>query len=71
MMDLRKEVDRIIKEGIEKNLDSDEIADKLMALAASSRKTERMPIKEFEELIRESRRKIQQARRILLRSAAG
>jgi len=71
IMTLREEIDKIIKEGNEKNLSVDEITDKILALAVSSRKKEQMPIKEYEELIRETRRKIQEARKILLRSVAG
>lgn len=70
-MSVREEIERIIQEGVEKNLSTDEIVDRILRAGTQSRKKEGMPFKEFEELVRESKRNIQEARRLLVKSLTG
>ncbi|MGA9364535.1 MAG: hypothetical protein WBW16_09230 [Bacteroidota bacterium] len=68
MRDFKKEIDRIIQEGIEKDLDVETIKSQILALATQARKREYIPIEDYERLLKESKRKIQEARRFLVKS---
>ncbi len=71
MPDFKKEIDKIIQEGVKKNLDVKTIVDQILALGTEVRKTEHIPIEDYEKLLKESKRKIQEARRLLVRSLTG
>ena len=70
-MELRDEIDIIIRDGIRRGQNEKEIVDRIMAAGTQARKSDHIPIREYEELIREGKRKIQEARKILLRSIMG
>lgn len=70
-MDIREEIERIIEEGVDKNLSTEEIIDGILAAGTQSRKRERVSVQEFEDLIRDSKRKIKEVRTLLAKSLAG
>ena len=62
MADYKSEINLIIREGIKKGTNEKEIVQQILSLMTQVRKTERVPIKEYESLVRDSKDQIRQAR---------
>lgn len=71
MNDYRDEIDRIIKDGVRKDLDTKVIVDQILRLMTEVRKKDHISVEEFEELVRQGKQRIQDARRLLLKSLTG
>ncbi|MGA9407609.1 MAG: hypothetical protein WBW71_10800 [Bacteroidota bacterium] len=70
-MDYKKEIDKIITEGIKNNWDEKIIVDKILALTTQERKTNRISVADYEKLLREGKNKIREAQKILISSLSG
>ncbi len=71
MSDLRSEIDKIIKVGVKKDLETKVIVDQILALMTQEKKHEHVSAKEFEELLREGKQRIREIRKLLISSISG
>jgi hypothetical protein len=71
MSDLRQEIDKIITEGVKKNLDTKIIVDQILSLMTEVRKRENISVQEYENLLRRGKQRIQETRKLLFTSISG
>ena len=71
MDNIKEEIEKIIQEGIDKNLSVDDIVEKILAIGNQMRKREHIPIQEYERMVKESKEKLERVRNTLQRSLTG